>query len=74
MLKYKVEIYSTNRELEDYVEKGEEMLTVDLEKIPSFKKGLKEGLQQGIENTLEVVAIGMLKLNVDLDIIQNPQD
>ena len=62
----KVEIYSTNRALEDYVEKGEEMLTVDLEKMPSFKKGL----QQGVENTLEIVAIGMLKLNVDLDIIQ----
>ena len=62
----KVEIYSSNRALEDYVEKGEEMLTVDIEKMPSFKKGL----QKGVESTLEVVAIGMLKLNVEIEIIQ----
>ena len=46
------------------------MLTVDIEKIPFYQDGLKEGLKKGVENTLEVVAIGMLKLNVDLEIIQ----
>lgn len=45
----KVEIYSTNRALENYVEKGEEMLSVDIEKLPSFNRGLKEGIKEGIE-------------------------
>ena len=62
----KVEVFSTNRELEKYVDKGESMLTVDIEKLPSFNKGLKKG----IETTLEKVAIGMLALHVDIEIIQ----
>ncbi len=46
------------------------MLTVDIEKIPFYQDGLKEGLKKGVENTLEVVAISMLKLNLDIEIIQ----
>ena len=45
----KVEVFSTNRELEKYVDKGEAMLTVDIEKLPSFTRGLEKGIQEGIE-------------------------
>jgi hypothetical protein len=58
----KVEIFSTNRDLEKYVDKGEEMLAVDIEKLPSFNRGLEKGI--------ETVAIGMLKINMDVGIIQ----
>ena len=46
------------------------MLTVDIEKLPSFNRGLKKGIQEGIEITLEKVALGMLALHVDIEIIQ----
>jgi hypothetical protein len=62
----KVEIFSTNRDLEKYVDKGEEMLAVDIEKLPSFNRGLEKGISKGIET----VAIGMLKINMDVGIIQ----
>ena len=70
----KVTILSTNRDLEENVKKGAKMLTVDIEKIPFYQDGLKDGIrkgiQKGVENTLEAVAISMLKLNVELEIIQ----
>jgi predicted transposase YdaD len=65
----KVTILSTNRDLEKNVKEGAEMLTVDIEKIPFYQDGLKKGIQKGIENTLEKVVMGMLKLNVDVEII-----
>ena len=46
------------------------MLTVDIEKIPFYQDGLKEGIREGIQNGVKKVAISMLKLNVDLEIIQ----
>jgi predicted transposase/invertase (TIGR01784 family) len=50
------------------------MLTVDIERLPSFnrglKKGIQEGLKEGIDKGIEKVAIGMLALNVDIEIIQ----
>ena len=66
----KVEVFSTNRDLEKYVDKGEKMLAVDIEKLPSFNRGLEKGIQKGIDKGVEKVAIGMLKLNIDVDIIQ----
>ena len=49
----KVEVFSTNRDLQKYVEIGEKMLTIDIEKLPSynrvFTKGIQEGLQKGID-------------------------
>ncbi len=74
----KVTILSTNRDLEENVKQGAKMLTVDIEKIPFYQDGLKdgiregirEGIQKGIKNGVEKVAISMLKLNVELDIIQ----
>ena len=61
----KVTILSTNRDLEENVKRGANMLAVDIEKIPFYQDGLKEGIDRGIEK----VAIGMLKLNVDIEII-----
>ncbi|MCH9740830.1 MAG: hypothetical protein K0U38_08335 [Epsilonproteobacteria bacterium] len=58
----KVEIFSTNRNLEKYVDKGEEMLAVDIEKLPSFNRGLEKGIEK--------VAVGLLKINMDIGIIQ----
>ncbi len=54
------------------------MLTVDIEKMPSFnigfdrgiQKGIQTGIQEGIENGVKKVALGMLKLNLDIEIIQ----
>ena len=78
----KVTILSTNRDLEENVKQGAKMLTVDIEKIPFYQDGLKEGIrkgiregisegiQKGIKSGVEKVAISMLKLNVELDIIQ----
>ncbi len=68
--KQMVEILSTNRNLEKNVRKGEEMLTVDIEKMPSFNIGFDRGIQKGIENGVKKVALGMLKLNLDMEIIQ----
>ena len=36
----------------------------------SGKDGIREGIREGIQNGVKKVAIGMLKLNVELDIIQ----
>jgi len=42
------------------------MLTVDIEKMPSFDRGIQEGIENGVKK----VALGMLKLNLDMEIIQ----
>jgi len=73
----KVTILSTNRELEENVKKGADMLAVDIEKIPFYqdgravgiKEGIKEGIDQGIEKGMVIVAKQMLKLHLDMDII-----
>ena len=50
------------------------MLTIDIEKIPFYQDGLKDGIQKGIqkgvESTLETVALSMLKLNIDINLIE----
>ena len=73
-----VNVYSTNRGLEKEVEKGMKMLTVDLEKTPLYKIGNERGIQTGIETGIEkgiekgvlLVAKQMLKLNMDMNVIQ----
>ncbi|NEW60200.1 hypothetical protein GSY74_02795 [Sulfurovum sp. bin170] len=73
----KVTILSTNRELEENVKKGADMLAVDIENIPFYqdgravgiKEGIKEGIDQGIEKGMIIVAKQMLKLHLDVDII-----
>ena len=65
----KVTILSTNRDLEENVKKGANMLAVDIEKIPFYQDGKAVGLKEGIDRGIEKVAIGMLKFNVDIEII-----
>jgi len=60
----KVEVFSTNRNLEKYVDKGETMLTVDIEKLPSFNRGLKKGIHQGVFETA-IVMIKDFQLAID---------
>jgi len=71
-----VEVLSTNRNLQNNVKQGEEMLTVDIEKMPSFNIGLERGIQQGVqkgklEGKLEGIietAIKMVKeFNIPVD-------
>jgi len=61
-----VNILSSNRDLEDEVKRGTEMLSVDIEKTPFYQIGIEKGMEKGIEK----VVIGMLKLKVDNEIIQ----
>ena len=42
-----VSILSSNRNLEENVKKGVEMLTIDMEKVPFFGDGLKQGREEG---------------------------
>jgi len=69
----KVTILSTNRDLEQNVKKGAEMLAVDIEKIPFYQDGkevgLKEGIEKGIEKGIIMIAKQMLKSNVDIETI-----
>ena len=51
-----VNLYSTNRNLEDEVEKGSKMFDFDLEKTPLYKIGMQKGMEQGISDGM---AIGM---------------
>jgi predicted transposase/invertase (TIGR01784 family) len=64
-----VELFSKNRNLEKFVEKGEEMLKYNIEEMPSYnlglKKGINEGIQKGIQKAVHTVAIQMIKLNLD---------
>ena len=54
------------------------MLSVDIEKIPFYQDGIKEGIKEGIEKGMKIgiergiklVAIQMLKLDFDIDTIQ----
>ena len=65
----KVTILSTNRDLEDNVKRGANMLAVDIEKIPFYQDGIKEGIDRGIEKGILIVVKQMLKLNVDIRVI-----
>ena len=59
-----VNILSTNRNLEDEVAKGAEMLSVDIEQTPFYKMAEKRGVQKGIFET----AIRMIeKFNLSID-------
>jgi len=60
----KVEVFSTNRNLEDYVDKGEKMFTVDIERLPSFKRGLEQGIQTGIQKGIEKGIEETMRLSV----------
>jgi len=59
-----VNVYSTNRGLEKEVEKGVEMLTIDIEKTPFYKIGAKEATFDSA-----IVMIERFKLSID-DIVK----
>ena len=48
-----INVLSTNRNLEDEVEKGVQMLTVDIEKTPFYKIGIEKGMERGIEKGIQ---------------------
>ena len=56
-----VNILSTNRNLEDEVAKGAEMLSVDIEQTPFYKMAEKRGVQKGIQKGIFETAIVMIK-------------
>ncbi len=76
-----VEILSTNRDLEEQVKKGEEMLRVDIEKMPSFTIGLERGLEKGLQTGMQKgitlgkkeaqknIAKSMLEKNLAIELI-----
>jgi len=68
-----VEVLSTNRNLEKEVEKGEDMLVVDIERMPSFNLGLKRGIEKGIERGIEKAKIEdakkMIMMGFEIDTI-----
>ena len=48
-----LEILSTNRDLNLNIEEELEMLTIDLEKLPSYRIGERRGLEKGMEEGME---------------------
>jgi len=66
----KVNVLSENRDLQNEVEKGVAMLSVNIEKTPFYRMGEKKGIQKGIQSGVKKVALEMLKLNIDIKIIQ----
>jgi flagellar biosynthesis/type III secretory pathway protein FliH len=49
-----LEELSTNRNLLEFIKKGEDMLTqINYEKLPSFYLGLEKGIERGIERGIE---------------------
>jgi len=62
-------VYSTNRNLENEVEKGVQMLSVDIEKTPFYKIGERKGLEKGLEKGAIIIAKQMLKLGLDKEIV-----
>lgn len=61
-----INILSSNRDLEDEVKKGADMLSVDIEKTPFYQKGLETGIERGIEKNTIMIAKQMLKANIDI--------
>lgn len=61
------------------MQKGEEMLKVDIEKMPSYNIGLERGMQKGIEKGIEegmqksamLIAKKMIELGMPIEDIVN---
>ena len=67
-----VNVYSGNRDLEKEVEKGIEMLTIDIEKTPFYKIGVKRGMERAQKETSfenAIIMIDKFKLSID-DIVR----
>jgi len=63
-----VNLYSTNRGLEENVKQGVEMLTVDIEKTPFYQIGVEQGIEKGIFDTA-IIMIEKFHLSID-DIVK----
>lgn len=64
-----VSILSTNRDLQDEVKKGAKMLSIDIKKTPIYELGMEDGIQKGIQNRVNSVALKLLNLHIDIEII-----
>ena len=51
--------------------KGEEMLRVDIEKMPSYNIGLERGMQKGMQKGIMKVAQKMIKAGMPIEDIIN---
>ena len=60
----KVTILSTNRDLEENVKKGANMLAVDIKNIPFYRDGFEKGAK---EATFQNAIVMMEKLNHSMD-------
>jgi hypothetical protein len=63
-----VNVYSTNRGLENEVKKGVDMLTVDIEKTPFYQIGVERGAKEATFESA-IIMIERFKLSID-DIVQ----
>ena len=64
----KVNVLSTNRDLETEVKKGVKMLSVNIEKTPFYKIGREEGIEEGITEGIfksAMVMINKFKISID---------
>jgi len=57
--------------LEKEVEKGEDMLVVDIEKMPSFNLGLKKGMVKGMEKGMEKGMVKGMEKGIEKATIEN---
>jgi hypothetical protein len=67
-----VNLYSTNRGLEENVKQGVKMLTVDIEKTPFYQIGVEKGVEKGkIEERFDnaILMIKEFQLAID-DVVQ----
>jgi len=76
-----IEILSSNRNLEEKVKEGEKMLSVDIERMPSYQiglehgmekgreKGREEGIEKGIERAKMEDAKKMIMIGLDIETI-----
>lgn len=60
----KVNVLSSNRDLENQVEKGIQMLSVDIKKTPFYKIGMKDGVEKGIQTGINKGKNEVLKVSI----------
>ena len=65
-----LEILSTNRDLNLNIEEELEMLTIDLEKLPSYRigerRGLEKGMEKGAHEKAQAIAVELLSAGFTL--------
>jgi predicted transposase/invertase (TIGR01784 family) len=48
-----LEILADNRHLSVNIQEAYEMLRIDIERLPSYQKGMRQGMEKGMEKGLE---------------------